>query len=411
MKKTKVLGLTFLVISLCVPLLGFKSVATEISTEANSILNTSEIQTSSSLKMFESTETLSSSTAVVNKTSESSTTSISEQPSTTTTESSEEKNILMITPTDEKFYISITDKNYDLLDEPDGTIIDDGKQQYQKTFAAQSVIDQGGTEYYELSNSVNHLIGYIRSTSAEIAEGSQGKFYSESNVYASIVSANFDLLNEKFQKQGTTEKIIDHTFKIDGYYNHFDGKTYYLLSNINSQRIGIVESLAVETSKNASGKANIVNDFYSVVKDDQKLWLDLESDATGTTEKIMDQTFNVKEWYYHLDGKKYYALYDNSGNFKGFVEESSIKKASSRGGIWHSADYYVSITKNNWTIWYDFNFKNGNSTKNLYQRTYKVTGYYKHFNGTEYLSIYDNNGKWLGYLNADGVEVTNNPGG
>ncbi|WP_407855916.1 hypothetical protein [Enterococcus hailinensis] len=316
-----------------------------------------------------------------------------------------------LVPTDEKFYISITDKNYELLDKPDGTIIEDKKQQYQKTFSAQTVIGESGTEYYELSNLADHVVGYIRPISAEVVEGNQGKFYSENNVYASIDSPNVDLLNEQFQKQGTTEKIMNQTFKIDGYYNHFDGTTYYLLSDMNNQKIGLVTSIALKISENPFGKANIVNDYYTVIKDDQKIWTNLEFTEVGTTEKIMNQTFNVKEWYYHLDGKKYYALYDNSANFKGFVEENTIKKAVNPGGIWHSADYYVSITKNNWTIWKDFNFKNGNSTKDLYQGTYKVTGYYKHFNGAEYLSIYDNNGDWLGYLNAEGAQVVNDPGG
>ncbi|MEG1503496.1 MAG: hypothetical protein RSC16_04545 [Enterococcus sp.] len=248
MKKVKVLGISFLAISLCVPLLGFKYVATETSTEANSLLNSSEFQTSSSLDAFEPTEISSSSTVVGNETSGSSTTSTSDQGNTITTESNEDQNTVRLVSTDEKFYISITDKNYELLNKPDGTIIEDKKQQYQKTFSAQTVIGESGTEYYELSNLADHVVGYIRPISAEVVEGNQGKFYSENNVYASIDSPNVDLLNEQFQKQGTTEKIMNQTFKIDGYYNHFYGTTYYLLSDMNNQKIGLVTSIALKIS-------------------------------------------------------------------------------------------------------------------------------------------------------------------
>ncbi|MBU5582602.1 hypothetical protein KQJ29_22105, partial [Enterococcus sp. S181_ASV_20] len=155
-----------------------------------------------------------------------------------------------------------------------------------------------------------------------------------------------------------------------------------------------------------------MNDYYSIVKEDQKIWKDLDfADELGTTATINEKTFNIKEWYYHFNGKKYFALYDNGGGFKGYVEEEALKKANNPGGIWRSTNQYIAIAKNNWTIWKDFNFKSGDSTKSLYQRTYRVTGYYNHLNGSKYLSVYDNAGIWCGYLNADGVEIVNNPGG
>lgn len=101
----------------------------------------------------------------------------------------------------------------------------------------------------------------------------------------------------------------------------------------------------------------------------------------GDIEALNEKTFNVKEWYYHFDRNKYFALYDINGLLKGIVKEEAIQKASNQGGIWHSENQYLTITRNNWTIWQDFSFNKRSSTKNLCQRTYRVTGWYCHFNG------------------------------
>ncbi|MDT2737243.1 hypothetical protein P7H00_08885 [Enterococcus pseudoavium] len=128
-----------------------------------------------------------------------------------------------------------------------------------------------------------------------------------------------------------------------------------------------------------------MNDYYSVTKKDQKVWKNLNLEEMETTAAINEKTFNVKEWYHHFDGSKYFVLYDNNGTFKVIVSEGSVQKASNQGGIWHSTNQYVSVTRNNWTIWQNFGFNKGNSTKNLYQRTYRVTGWYRHYNGSKYL--------------------------
>ena len=408
MKKRKVLWLWCLTVILCFPLVGFKASSEETSskgtvqTETGSILNSSDIAEQTTESTEYSSETVASPSDSVDETS------MSEKEQVT----KKDEPSVQTEPISEKFFISISDVNYVLLKNFDGEIIDDGGKNYQKTLAAQEVTSDDDTKYYILSNPKGK-VGYIDPNSTERVTGEEGKLFSESDdAYASIQSTDAKLFTIDFEQNGTTEELKDQTFKIAGYYNHYDEKVYYLLKNSSDQSIGIVEASEVEKTNNPAGIKHAVNDYYSIVKEDQKIWKDLDfADELGTTATINEKTFNIKEWYYHFNGKKYFALYDNGGGFKGYVEEEALKKANNPGGIWRSTNQYIAITKNNWTIWKDFNFKSGDSTKSLYQRTYRVTGYYNHLNGSKYLSVYDNAGIWRGYLNADGVEIVNNPGG
>ncbi|MDT2675557.1 hypothetical protein P7D92_00965 [Enterococcus dongliensis] len=400
MKKKKVFYVSVLSVLLCFPLLGFKYSNNGVTSSTSS----SDIEVSST-----STTSLESSTVASTETTFSSSDVNDKSTINQTNDEETENQIKQEAPIAEKFYVSIIDKNYQLLEEPNGEVLQDNGENYQRTFAAQE-IDDNGTKLYLLF-SPEKQVGYIQPNSTEQVTGQEGKLFSETDVYGSINSADVTLFNSNFQANGTTSALKDHTYKIDGFYNHFDGKQYYLLKDVTDKFVGIVESTAVEKTKDQAGQKHSVNDYYSVVKNNQKVWKNFDFEELGTSEMFVDQTFNVKEWYYHFNGTKYFVLYDNSANFKGIVEEGTIQRASSPGGIWKPANQYVTITKNNWTIWKDFNFKNGSSTNNLYQRTYRVTGWYRHINGTKYLSVYDNKGIWQGYLNEDGAQVVDTPGG
>ena len=401
------LWLWCLTVILCFPLVGFKASSEETSskgtvqTETGSILNSSDIAEQTTESTEYSTETVASSSDSVDETliSEKKQVIKKDEPSVQTE------------PISEKFFISISDVNYVLLKNLDGEIIDDGGKNYQKTLAAQEVTSDDDTKYYILSNPKGE-VGYIDPNSTERVTGEEGKLFSESDAYASIQSTDAKLFTIDFEQNGTTEELKDQTFKIAGYYNHYDEKVYYLLKNSSDQSIGIVEASAVEKTNNPAGIKHAVNDYYSVINKDQKIWKDLNfAEDLGTTALINEKTFNIKEWYYHFNGKKYFALYDDSQAFKGFVEAITIERANNAGGIWRTVNQYITVTKNHGTIWNDFEFKSGKTTKSMYQRTYRATGYYNHFNGTKYLSVYDNKGNWQGYLNERDASVSSTPGG
>ncbi|WP_314581009.1 hypothetical protein, partial [Enterococcus gilvus] len=392
MKNSQLLKKMFIIFFFSVSLVGFK-----YSTEDTSSINSlqSEISSTSS-STVDSEEITENSTQA----SENSYTVESE----TLPFSSYEKKLENQQPNAEEvhvgesFFVTIIDENYEMLDEPDGKKIQDNNENFQKTFSAQKIISSSGEKYFLLTTPTK-LLGYISIMSVEKVSSDAGKFFEENDKYASVVLDDAELYTIDFKESVSTKSLKNRTFKIEGYYNHFNKKKYYLLKDETNQFIGIVESSTVEVTQTKAGKKHSINDYYSIIRNDQKIWMNLDFSEIGTTASIAKKTFNVKEWYYHFNGKKYYTLYDDKETFKGFVEEISIRKANNIGGIGQATTQYITVIQSNGTIWDDFQFINGKTTKEMYQRTYRVTEYFNHFNGSKYLSVYDNKGNWQGYLN------------
>lgn len=209
MKKRKVLGVSFLSILLCFPLLGFKY-SNEKSTTANSS-STSILQepTSSTSIISESSEQSTDNSMAETFSSDLNDESVIEDEER---DAKTEKPIVQADPSSENFYISVIDENYELLEEPDGEPLQDSGENYQKTFSAQEVISDSGAKYYLLSSSKGQM-GYIKPESTARVTRGEGKLFSETNTYGSINSTDATLFSSDFQENGTTSTFKDHTFK------------------------------------------------------------------------------------------------------------------------------------------------------------------------------------------------------
>ena len=60
------------------------------------------------------------------------------------------------------------------------------------------------------------------------------------------------------------------------------------------------------------------------------------------------------------------------------------------------------------TVYRNFNFDStAIVSEEMLRNLYKVTGTYRHFNGVVYDSVYDLNGKWIGYIDSAKLSVEN----
>ncbi|MCA5012461.1 MULTISPECIES: GH25 family lysozyme [unclassified Enterococcus] len=164
----------------------------------------------------------------------------------------------------------------------------------------------------------------------------------------------------------------------------------------------------------AQGKWLSANQYVTITKKNYSIWsnFNFNSALTNTT-NIFNKTYKVTGKYQHMNGSTYYSLYDNNGNWKGYVNAEATTKANGAQGLWLSENKYVTLTKKSQTIWGDintFSSKKG-STSDHYQKTFKVSGKYNHANGAVYYSLYDNNGKWIGYINSDFASSASGPQG
>ena len=403
MKSRKGFWNAFLIIIVCLPLFSFKYYADEIdsSRDIKTELSSTQSETGTFKEMTEDSIDSSMSTTTTSQ--------LEKEKTEETLSSKEAKKVSKATPLGEKFFVSISDENYALLNNVDGEVINDAHSNYQKTFAAQEISNNSGTKYYLLSTPFRE-IGYIDPASTKKSTGEEGILFPENNSYASITSVNKKLFTLDFQENGTLNALKDRTVKLGGFYNHFNGTKYYLIKDKSNKSIGVVEEGAIQKSNSSGGVWHSTNQYVIVNRNNWTIWKDFNFENGNSTKNLYGQLYRVTGWYCHFNGTKYLSLYDNKGVWQGYLNENGVE-ISSPGGKWNSTNQYVTVTKSNWTIWKDFNFKQGSSTKTLYQRTYRVTGWYRHFNGSKYLSVYDNNGKWQGYLNEDGAQVVNNQGG
>ncbi|MGX7289101.1 C39 family peptidase [Enterococcus devriesei] len=401
MKNGKIVLRLLPIAILCLALFGFKY------SEGETVTNDTQTELSSTLTaVSESKQTTEKSTGITESSLSTTETSSTQEP---VIESSDEPDIarqnssIKEKTVSEQFFITITDKNYILLRELNGEAINDHKENFQKTFIAEKITSNDGIEYYSLSTPTKKL-GYIKATSVEKTTGQEGKLFLEDNSYANVIDASAKLYTPEFQENGTVGILKDQTLKIVGFYNHYNGTKFYLLKNSDNQPASIVEAKALQKTTNQGGKWNGTNQYITVTKNDWTIWKDFNFNSGNSTKNLYQRTYRVTGWYRHFNGSKYLSVYDNKGTWQGYLNEGATQVINGQGGKWNGTNQYITVTKNDWTIWKDFNFNSGSSTKNLYQRTYRVTGWYRHFNGSKYLSIYDNKGTWQGYLNEEGTK-------
>ncbi|MGM0215619.1 hypothetical protein IGI42_003214 [Enterococcus sp. AZ109] len=307
-------------------------------------------------------------------------------------------------------YVSITNENYVIWKQPGlEKLIDQGENQ-QKTFLVNSSVDYADTKYYAINNK-DGLVGYIAEDEVTEAPNSFGVFYEE-KTYGSITETSTDLLAEDLLTViASSETLKNKTFYVRGFYNDFYGERFYKIYDYSESFVGIVNEKSIELTDSAWGKKHEMLNYITVTNSNDQIWKDFEFETGLTTETLKNKTLQTKENYYHVKGIRYFSIYDNKGVFLGYLAESSLSIAPTAGGKWQSTDQYVTVTKNDWTIWKDFAFKNGQSTKPFFNKTYRATGYYNHYNGNKYYSLYDSQGNWQGYINEGGVTSAPTPGG
>lgn len=135
---------------------------------------------------------------------------------------------------------------------------------------------------------------------------------------------------------------------------------------------------------------------------DEILFNDFNWKERKSTNEVYEKTFNTRGRYQHMNGKTYYSLYDSNGKWHGYAESSLLKFGNGRQGAYISDGRTVKITKKNYSVWSNFGFKTEkHNTRNLLNKTFVAKGRYEHFNGSTYLSLYNDKDEWMGYLNAN----------
>ncbi|MBP2102768.1 glucosaminidase domain-containing protein [Enterococcus alcedinis] len=272
-----------------------------------------------------------------------------------------------------------------------------------QTFRAKGIYYHfNGSRYLSLYNNKNQWIGYINENGVKKAIGDQGAFQSISR-YVSIKGTYTIWQNFKWEKRYSASQFKNQTFKAKGIYNHFNGSHYLSLYNQKDQWVGYINEKGTDAARGQESIYHSYGKYISIIGN-YDLWRNFSWSSNVHSSKYQGQTFLAKGIYYHFNGSRYLSVYDNKGNWLGYMNADGAKVVSDQQGTYQSYGKTVTVKTNNYAIWRNFSWSSKASGSHLGKK-YLAKGVYQHYNGSRYLSLYDNN-RWIGYINALGTTDT-----
>lgn len=165
-------------------------------------------------------------------------------------------------------------------------------------------------------------------------------------------------------------------------------------------------SNAFAKTKKPQGDWHAQSGYITIEKPNYYFWRSFAFSKSSTTKGYNKQTFVVNGKYFHENGSTYYSVYKSNGRWLGYVNSKAGVITYGKQGKWLKNSNYYQINSSNYNLWRSFGFSTNIKTTNLHNQTFKANGQYNHLNGQTYFSMYDNKGKWLGYINSHGVTPT-----
>lgn len=270
-----------------------------------------------------------------------------------------------------------------------------------QTFRAKGIYYHfNGSRYLSLYNNKNQWMGYINETGVRVGAGEQGAFHSISR-YVSIKGTHTIWRNFKWEKRASASQYKNQTFQAKGIYYHFNGSRYLSLYNNQGKWVGYINEQGTSLAKGQQGVYHGYGRYISTIGS-HDFWRNFNWSSRVHSSKYQGQTFLAKGIYYHFNGSRYLSVYDNKGNWMGYLNAAGAKVVSGQQGAYQSYGKNVTIKTNNYAIWRNFSWSRKASGNHL-GKTYLAKGVYHHFNGSRYLSLYDSSNRWIGYINSLGT--------
>jgi len=350
----------------------------------------------------QSQSSISSATTITTQTSEelSASTTIAQSQRKTVTSPQVLKEINSSHP-----YFTITEKKQQIWEDLGSASVTTTTPYYNQTFQVLSkIFTTDGTEYYKLKG---QTIFYVRALSGRLGDSPFGIPTSQVQYVSIKTTSNTYWLDVNLQVTQNASALKKRTWQSRNVYRHANGENYLDLYNGQRKFIGYIKT-ADTTTTTIFGLTEKQQKYVTITKANYPLFQALTASTTLTTKKYYNQTFLVKELYHHVDGNDYYSLYQTKDGKQvqvGLANVKAITIAPGPQGIYQSFGKYVTITNKNYQIHQNFAWRYRNKTKNIYGKTYRARGLYRHANGATYYTLYDQKGKWQGYLNSAAVKV------
>ncbi len=309
-------------------------------------------------------------------------------------------------------YATVKSNNSNTVSDFNGKVKYQTKEMHQQTYFARGRYHHfDGSYYYSIFDNKNKWMGYINEKSVSITDGKQGA-YQPLNSYTVVKSKNYSIWqNFSWQKKYNSSQFFNRTFIAKGEYHHFNGDVYYSLYDQNDKWYGYINKTGTSLTKDAQGPYVSYGKYVTIKKSSGNSWSNFGWTKRQDLKNLSGTTFLAKGIYYHANGNDYVSIYDQNNKWYGYVNKNFVSVGEGKQGAYQGYGKYVTITKQNYSLWRNFSWNKLGSSNNIYHKTLYAKGKYKHFNGETYYSLFDKNNKWYGYINAKGSSVADGPQG
>lgn len=227
------------------------------------------------------------------------------------------------------------------------------------------------------------------------------------NFYIQITNKNYTIWsNFSWHKRAVSASYINTLLHVKVVYLHQNGATYYSLYNNQDKWVGYLNADATKKVP-IQGLWHATTKYVTVTKPTWTIWNNFNGQAKYKAATLNNRVVKVSGYYKHFNDATYYSLYDNNNKWLGYFNSGGVKEVAPQG-YYHSLNKYVKITKN-WTVWRNFSWQFKSSANSIAKQTILAKGYYHHFNGARYYSLYNSKGMWLGYINSSATVITAAP--
>ena len=278
-------------------------------------------------------------------------------------------------------------------------------EQKQTYLAKESYYHFNGKEYLALYHN-NQFVANVEKNNTKAAAGAQGDYISYGK-YVTVTKANQTIFqNFAWQTRNNTSNVLNKTFLAKGMYQHTNGSRYLSLYDNQNNWLGYVKDDAVTVANGRQGTSTAYNKYVTLTRQNYPIWQNFSWVEKNNTTNLLHQTYLAKEVYQHFNGSRYLALYHDN-QLIGYVNANAARVGNGKQGAYVAYDKYVTVHKNNYPIWQNFAWQEKNHSSKVLNKTFLAKGIYYHANGSRYLSLYDSNNQWAGYINSNATKIAN----
>ncbi|MEG0619038.1 MAG: hypothetical protein RR557_07060 [Bacilli bacterium] len=220
--------------------------------------------------------------------------------------------------------IQVTQKNYEMWQNFGWKHKNNTTNVYNRTFEARGRYQhKNGQTYYSLFDSKGSWYGYLNSKATK-KTSKQGNYISDGS-YVKITKQNYEMWQSfSWSLKNNTNNVYGQIFQAKGRYQHFNGSTYYSLYDNKGTWYGYLNASATQKT-NAQGSYISDGHYIKITKKNYTIWQNFKWVKRSNSSNYYGQSLQAKGKYVHFNGSIYYSLFDDKGNWIGYLNDTATE--------------------------------------------------------------------------------------